>query len=50
MLHRILTVSIPDPFFPSQNIKEKKVVWLARLALDSMSEIIKVIIKLYGQL
>ena len=33
MLHRILTVSIATrPFFPVPNIKEKKVVWLARLA------------------
>ena len=31
MLHRILTVSIPDPFSSRPNIKEEKVVWLARL-------------------
>ena len=35
-LHRILLVSIPDPFSFRLNIKEEKVVWLARLLADSV--------------
>ena len=30
-LHRLLLVSIPDPFSSRPNIKEEKAVWLARL-------------------
>ena len=40
-LHRILLVSIPDPFSSRPNIKEEKAVWLARLRAVRVAKLIK---------